>query len=846
MLKINTHNAYLNTEIIITNASGDIVNLVDLSTSDEYELKDTLKLHLSAGPHHFFCKDLNEEFTVYIEDAIKLGGGSIKNNASFVSDKSPWIFVTMKDRLYGHNLDTQEEFIEYSLTPNKIDLLGDDYFLFQTDNDYTVFYMQSRKAVFHCTNIVYSNHNFVIYNNNTDDGVFNVYNYREDSTEFSFNGQYSIAQNDAGDDLLFYISDLYIHSFNLKTRKDEIINEIPDGIGRMYIHRHIAYDNGPFCLYKKWFIIDNYFFDLVKKMLCGSITLPEKCEIIDILGRKAKTDCKEQIDSFRKEAYDIIEKYPCISHTHSCVSINDICEKCGKIEVLYTMVTYNIFLRYIKPVRRYFITILNDNPSEINYKEFNRKIQIDSQNQETSSLESMDGESLLALSSSKDRYLTMSRNEIHFHEKGECITILKELYDSTKYRNAYFISNGDAVVLKDEGGNLSSLGLTSFLEDNFDIEGITSFKKDAYNGYKPEICFNNTGSMKPVWRDPISLSIIDPDEIAGLEYVSPDNVWRAESKVHAVYFNRLTEENINSDEYLSLRKEYYLWSGIPDKEKSIIIDRRRKLYRSKRTAVESLLRESKADIIKDSKGLNEWINEEIERCIVNMQDFSSLFIETQGYFICRNQKDSRIRKILIGRNVWFLNYVSFSYDSRYLAFGAKMYSDEIRLNQEGVFEIYDLFEDKVVYRMGQKEQLHAVWMTLFSKLGDVAFYESQPNAYIVKASSNYKEASKISGKSLLCFSPFGNYIACSDQRYISYRSCPQGSWGHQPSGNIYIYSVDDLHKELVRFNDFGEGLKGAAKSSRRDNVAAAAFSQDEKRLLAIDEDGVVVVRNLNI
>lgn len=148
--------------------------------------------------------------------------------------------------------------------------------------------------------------------------------------------------------------------------------------------------------------------------------------------------------------------------------------------------------------------------------------------------------------------------------------------------------------------------------------------------------------------------------------------------------------------------------------------------------------------------------------------------------------------------------------------------------------------------MDKEKQIHAVWMTLFSRLGDVAFYDSHSNVYIIKASSNYKSVEKIYGKSLLCFSPSGKHIAFSDQRYISYKSCPMGSWGHQPSSNIYIYSVDNLQCALESFNDFGVGLRGAAPSSRMHSVAAAAFSQDEKRLLAIGEDGVVVVRNLKL
>ena len=53
MLKVNTHKAFLNTEIIITN-SGSKVNLIDLSTQKKYELTETIKIHLSAGHHRFF------------------------------------------------------------------------------------------------------------------------------------------------------------------------------------------------------------------------------------------------------------------------------------------------------------------------------------------------------------------------------------------------------------------------------------------------------------------------------------------------------------------------------------------------------------------------------------------------------------------------------------------------------------------------------------------------------------------------------------------------------------------------------------------------------------------------
>lgn len=229
-----------------------------------------------------------------------------------------------------------------------------------------------------------------------------------------------------------------------------------------------------------------------------------------------------------------------------------------------------------------------------------------------------------------------------------------------------------------------------------------------------------------------------------------------------------------------------------------------------------------------------------------MCDFASLIIDRLGYVCYRkNEKGAEEKRILIGRSVYFLNYVSFSYDSKYLSFAAKMNTDAFRLSQEGVFEIFDLEKEEIVCRTERfhGQELWAVWMTMFNKKGDVAFYDSHANAYLVHKSNNYKEIEEILEKSLLCFSPSGRYIAFSDQNYIDYTHHPNGNWGHQPSGNVFIHAVDDINKCLEHYNDIGEdGISGVA--SRAGNVSAAAFSQDETKLLVVGNDGVVVVRNL--
>lgn len=844
-IKVNTHNAYLNTEIVITN-SGDKVDLINLSTGDKYELNDSLKLHLPAGHHRFSCEELHEEFEVEVEDAIKLGGGDIKKGASFVSDSTPWIFVTMEDRMYGYNSQTKEEFVEYSFTPEKIAWLSNDYFLFQTNNEYTILNMQSREIVLHFSNLIFSNSLFIIYDD-TDNEKNTLYNYQEDCFYFSFEGQYSIAQNDRGEDVLFYIEDYYIYSFNLKTCENRKINEIPlnkfTPQGKWYIHGNLICTNHSYKLHNRWLIIGPLFIDLFAEDLCGSITLPERCRVVNVLGQEIENNLEQEANSFRNDACDILEKYQDVSCSFSYASIDKVCEDENKIKVWFIITTYKIYSKYCKKENHYYITTLGDNnlteSKPIDY--YSSRICNEDKKQHNFSIDSKEGE-LLAFSASRKKYITRCHNEIHYHDGWKCQTILKELFDSTKYKNAFFSSDGNTIVLKDSKGDLSSFGLDTFLSDTFSIEGVTSFKKDAYNGYKPEIFINKTSAIKPVWRDPISLTFIDPNDISHLEYVSPDNLWCAKSQMETIYYNRLTGKNITNEEYASFCEQYNFKFNSSDEEKASIIQKRKTLYLLRKDEIDSFLLESE---VSNKIGIKGDDNKSIiDRLLNEEHDFVCLFIEHRDYLVYYNNKDLVDHQIFIGRNVWFLNYVSFSNDSRYLAFGAKMRSDVLWGSEEGVFEIYDLIDDRVICRMDKDKNLYAVWMTLFSKLGDVAFYDSRPNTYLIKASSNYMEFKEIPGKSLLCFSPSGKYIALSKQGYISYQYCPTGSWGHQPSGIIFIYSIDELQCHLKYFNDFGKGLKGATSLSRANNVAAAAFSHDEKRLLAVGDDGVVVVRNL--
>lgn len=465
----------------------------------------------------------------------------------------------------------------------------------------------------------------------------------------------------------------------------------------------------------------------------------------------------------------------------------------------------------------------------------------------------------LGSSESNNLYITLSEGKIWFHNKqtNEEISLFDDIFDTSSYNSAYFTSDGKNVVFVGKDKSMGFIGFEEMIKKPFEVEGSTIARYAGYNGYKPEILFDESNGRKPVWRDPITLKKISEAEMSNHAFLSPDGKYVAEMQKKTVYFNRITKEELSAEEYLNLRKKYEWTSNSTEEEKKkkaelrkLLLDNcgKEELFHYVIEHNEKLIHSAQDGKMSEKQiahRIDELNKRDEEEYLNSKSEFVHLFIDILGY-VCYKEVGSDVQnRILIGRSVWFLNYVSFSYDSRYLAFGAKMKEDTWRFSEEGVFEIYDLKEKKIVDRKDKESDLHAVWMTMFSQNGDVAYYDSHANAMVAYSESDYRYTNIAKGKSLLCFSPSGRYIALSDQNYISYLHHSNENWGHQPSGNIYIHETVDLENCLEQYNDFGDGIDGTTRTTRRaGNVASAAFSSDEKRLLAVGEDGVIVIRNL--
>lgn len=176
VFSVNTRTAYLNTEIVFKTKLQS-VRIKDCLTGLEYIVYGELKLRLCAGKHNFLCVENGEQFSIFVHDAIKLGGGSIKNTASYISEECPWIILTTSDRMYGHNRLTGYEFIEHKLTAESIKWLRSDLFLLQSSFGYIVIDILTKRILLSAKNMLFCNAEFAIYKTITYDVDKSIISY---------------------------------------------------------------------------------------------------------------------------------------------------------------------------------------------------------------------------------------------------------------------------------------------------------------------------------------------------------------------------------------------------------------------------------------------------------------------------------------------------------------------------------------------------------------------------------------------------------------------------------------------------------------------------------------------
>lgn len=439
----------------------------------------------------------------------------------------------------------------------------------------------------------------------------------------------------------------------------------------------------------------------------------------------------------------------------------------------------------------------------------------------------------LGLSNTSDcLFLCRLKDDDYFQEP-----ILKEIYDRSNYKDVLLSDNGLQIMHREQKQSIVQT------IDNGDIQVFENLSYVSHvNGIRP--LFVSPCSLLPRIVNPISGQDIDCKLLKQYQFVSPNGELYAETDLNAYieYYNQITKKCISYEEYIALCKKYSYGSASKDSERyREVVDLRISFVKENIVFLKAKAREKGAVDRSESK----WIDYFADRNNIN-KDFTDYFIEKRGVAVIKSTSTQNIvEKIYFGEPLWFLNYIAFSHDNRFVALAGR-YPDGS--GKGGLLLVYDLATHKRVAFMISSR---AVWTTAFTKDGLLGAYSSEPIAYFGHATTKM-EIKEVEDKSFLTFSPDGKFVALSNQGYTSkYDKYGEErlNWGHQPSTNVFVAQSNSPTILLENFDDLSEqGLVGSSNRKRNfpKSVASVSFSNDNKRLMMVGNDGVVIIRNLHL
>lgn len=418
---------------------------------------------------------------------------------------------------------------------------------------------------------------------------------------------------------------------------------------------------------------------------------------------------------------------------------------------------------------------------------------------------------------------------IYNGEDFDEIQILEDIFDTSTYNDVLLSDDGKFILYRDKNKTIlmNIADATTTCYDNL------SYIKDT-NGMRTQFSYT-PGSFQPRLVDPVTGQTVSSDRMAEYQFVSPDGLLYADTKIekYVETWNLITDKLLSESELSDFaeRFDYNIISSTPKYTKEC--NRRRYI-------IDNLEFFKTADIVY-------WVNRSTEESIKTLVDlpyhkFSELFMERRGFaFIRKKDDDSVVAKIGLGNPLLYLNYVSFSYDNRYVAIAGR-YPNET--NCGGLFLVYDLINQKIIIN---EKRSWAVWITSFNKQNRVAAYSSEPITYDAEMTdgADITNINSAKGFNFLTFSPDGCFAALSNQGYVSKydgNGNERSNWGHQPSCDVYIVRSVDMRTHLEHFSDLSS--EGISECKLGKTVASVSFSNDNKQLMMVGNDGVVVIRNL--
>lgn len=422
--------------------------------------------------------------------------------------------------------------------------------------------------------------------------------------------------------------------------------------------------------------------------------------------------------------------------------------------------------------------------------------------------------------------------------------ILKSLFDNSEYRNVLFSEDGSKII-SHNGERSTILKYKTGETLEFECESYIH----QFNGIKP--FFKVTNEEKEKTRkveiiNPNDGRIIHIEDLRKYVFISPNMKYYADTNLgsHEYYFDLLNNKEISSEEENIMREklEWITPYKSDNPTNKIILERRKEFIQKNLNKLLRICSEKGLKYEDEKKLLLTFANPS-KISPLNNSMFFELIIELRGRVIIRDMKTSdEVERIELGPALWFLNYVSFSFDNRYVCIGGRYPNSS---HYSGLFLIYDIQNHRCLRK---ETDYYAIWTTAFNRDGKLAAYSSKPTLYYDYSTVEYtKRPKEIYQRSFLSFSPNGEYIALSTKGYVAYNDFKGNkriNWGHLKTTEVFICKSSDPETPLVQFNDLSEeGIEG---SSQKQSVASVSFSTDNKKLMMVGNDGVVIIRNLHL
>lgn len=439
---------------------------------------------------------------------------------------------------------------------------------------------------------------------------------------------------------------------------------------------------------------------------------------------------------------------------------------------------------------------------------------------------------IIAMSESTHSIISKRSNIVYSNTFDENTKhyVLKEIkLEEDFYNETYLSQNGKYLVAQ------KKLGEYIF----YDIEKgeVTNYFSEKFLGFSNEgnLIFEKNKTRKAVIVDPITFQDITPDNYHYYRFISPDQKLFSSVSTGERYFHRIKNEYVQYEDFVNLSNA--LNERVFDAEKGYV-------------DMKELFFEKHKEFF-EKNGMNKigYVNAEN---IIQRRKFTSIGIT-----------GSDVKEIIeFPWDLVYYNYSAFSYDNKYYAYVGKPSSNgliqffKIQFNEQQKTLV---IEDTYLTRLPK----NAAWVCGFSKNGYFATYDSNPDTYLININdelfddkpseielneklkkvnktffNQYKSWVKIEGKSFLSFSPTGKYIALSEQ---GYEPLTLGGYGHKESGALHIAETE-TGKVRLSFSEHGDAIK----SDNSKKITFVAFSEDEKKLMSLSNDGVVIIRNINI